>query len=78
MRKLSLTLVFSACLTLVAISMSLIFAPVSVAAFSQTCTATCRNGTTVTCTGTISCRAINGFGCVAHNRNIPDIFVECP
>ena len=78
MRKLSLALVFSTCLTLVAISISLIFTPVSMAALLQTCTANCRNGTTVSCTGTISCRAINGFGCVAHNRNIPDVFVECP
>ena len=77
MKRLSLALICSLCLALVVISTTLIFTPVSLA-FSETCTATCNDGTKVTCTGTISCTAINGFGCVAHNRNLPDFFVECP
>ena len=76
MKKAWTTMVFCACLALVAFTAFLLATPTASA--SQTCTARCNNGTTVSCSGTVSCHAIDGFGCVSHNRNIPDYIVECP
>lgn len=75
MKKALLAVVYSVCLGLVAASAVLLATPAASA--SQTCTAKCNNGTTVSCSGTVSCQAIDGFGCVSHNRNLPDYVVEC-
>ena len=76
MKKTFTTIVFSACFVLAGATALLLVTPSASA--SQTCTAKCNNGTTVTCTGTVSCTGIDGFGCVSHNRNLPDFIVECP
>jgi len=77
MKKAWVKLVFSVCIILLADATSLIGAPTA-SCPTQTCTAKCNNGSIVTCSGTISCRAIDGFGCISHNRNIPDYIIECP
>lgn len=76
MRRIAVAFLISACLSLVALSTFPL--ATRTASASQTCTARCNNGTTVSCTGTVSCQGIAGFGCVSHNKNLPDYIVECP
>ena len=66
MRKALLSSAFSICISLLVATAWILFTPVPGFALAE-CTATCGDGSTVTCSG-YECQARDGDGCVSRNK----------